>query len=76
MFAGEAGAAHLLHLVQQGHATNKPLPPHLPQSRKVQVPESSMPHPCLFFTTRGEADRLCNVDVEHIEPAWAAVDLG
>lgn len=42
----------------------------------MQVPEPGMPDPGFFFPLSRKADRLCEVDVEHIEPSWSTVDLG
>jgi hypothetical protein len=38
--------------------------------------EPGMPDPRFFISTRRQANRLCNVDVEHIEPACIATNLG
>jgi hypothetical protein len=72
----QAGVAHLLHLIEQGHATDKLLPSHLPQRTEVDMPESGVPKPRILLRVRRQAHWPCNVGVEHVEPAWAPVNFG
>ena len=76
LLAGEARIAELVHLGEQGHATDQLLARHLPERGEVAVAESGMPGPRRIIGARGQADWACNVDVEHVRPAWAPRDLG
>ena len=76
MLAGEASIAHLLHLGQQGHAMDKAIPAHLAQRGEVEVAKAGVPHLGFLVALRRQVDWPCDVDVEHVEPAWVAVNLG
>ena len=61
---------------EQGQAADKAILAHLTQRGEVEVAEAGMPHPGFLIALRRQADRPCVVDVEHVEPAWVAVNLG
>jgi hypothetical protein len=76
MFAGETRLADLFHLGEQRHPLYETIAAHLVQRGKMQVTNPCMPHPSFFFPAHCQADRLCDVNVKHIEPARIAIDLG
>jgi hypothetical protein len=76
MFTSEARFTHLLHLGEQGHAADETIPIHLAQHGKVEVAELGMPDPSFLFSSRRQADMMCNDDVKHVELASVVVDLG
>jgi hypothetical protein len=76
VLAGEASIAELINLVQQRHPTNKLVPRHPPQGVEVDMPIAGVPEPRIFLGVRSVADWLCDVNAEHVEPAWIPVDLG
>lgn len=69
MFTIEARFTHLLHLGEQGHVADETIPVHLAQRGKVEVAELGMPDPSFLFSSRRQADMMCNADVKHVELA-------
>jgi len=50
--------------------------PHLPERAEVDMPIASVPEPEILHRVRSQAHGPCDLGVEDVQTAWAAVDLG
>lgn len=76
LLAGEASLTQLVRLFQLWEASNHPFPRHFPQRREVEVAEAIVPPPGILRSPRREAAGPCDGEVEHVEPAGGAGNLG
>jgi hypothetical protein len=67
LLAGEAGVAHLIHLLQGRQPAHHLMAGELAQQLEAQMPKSSMLAPRRFFALGRQAHRSANLEVEDVE---------
>ena len=71
-----SGVVELFDVVDAGHAADHLLLAELLQGFEVKVPEELMLAPCLIIPTRGKAEGVHHLSMEHINVVASPVHLG